>query len=106
MTSSWSYLKNTDTVKILEIGDNGWNIFSAPRPVRSGGGIGVLFRDVVRNKLSPLIAKFQSFQFTRGYHWRKRRFGPVVQRVQTTVNGKARFTEAMFLEEFSGTAFA
>ena len=57
-----TYLKSTDTAKIREIQDNGWNIYSSPRSVRSGGGIGVLFRDGVTVRLAPVKDKFKTFQ--------------------------------------------
>eukprot|EP00116_Pleurobrachia_bachei_P014876 sb/3475138/ len=39
-----TFLKSTDTGKLQEIRENGWDIFSCPRGDRGGGGIGILFR--------------------------------------------------------------
>ena len=96
-----TYLKNTDTAKMQEIRDNGWNIFSAPRPIRSGGGIGVLFRDGVRVRLSPLLTKFQSFQVQEVLIGGRGDLVRLCNVYRPPYTGKARFTEAMFLEEFS-----
>ena len=57
-----TYLKLTDTAKLQEIKENGWNIYSSPRNERSGGGIGVLYRDGVVVKLAPVKYKFKTFQ--------------------------------------------
>lgn len=56
-----TYLKQSDTVKLQEIRDYGWNIFSSPRAERSGGGIGILYRDGVKLKYTPVKAQFKSF---------------------------------------------
>ena len=57
-----TYLKQSDTAKLQEIRDYGWNIFSSPRAERSGGGIGILYRDGVKLKYTPVKAQFKSFQ--------------------------------------------
>ena len=96
-----TYLKDTDTAKIQEIRDNGWNIFSSPRAVRSGGGIGVLFRDGVQVKLSPLRTKFRSFQVQEVLIGGSGDLVRLCNVYRLPYTGKARFTEASFLEEFS-----
>ena len=57
-----TFLKITDTAKLQEIKENGWNIYSSPRNERAGGGIGVLYRDGVMVKLAPVKDKFKTFQ--------------------------------------------
>ena len=57
-----TYLKQSDTAKLQEIRDYGWNLFSSPRAERSGGGIGILYRDGVQIKLSVGKMKFKTFQ--------------------------------------------
>ena len=96
-----TYLKSTDTAKIQEIRENGWNIFSSPRAARSGGGIGVLFRDGVVVKLSPIRAKFQSFQVQEVLIGGSGDLVRLCNVYRPPYTGKARFTEASFLEEFS-----
>ena len=96
-----TYLKNTDTAKIQEIRDNGWNIFSSPRTSRTGGGIGVLFRDGVRVKLSPLKRSFQSFQVQEVLIGGQGDLVRLCNVYRPPYTGKARFTEASFLEEFT-----
>lgn len=96
-----TFLKNTDTAKIQEIRDNGWNIYSSPRAARSGGGIGVLFRDGVKVKLSSVQKSYKSFQIQEvliGGHGDLVRLCNVYRPPYT---GKARFTQASFLDEFS-----
>ena len=96
-----TYLKNTDTAKIQEIRDNGWNIYSSPRATRTGGGIGVLFRDGVRVKLSPMRKGFQSFQVQEVLVGGNGDLVRLCNVYRPPYTGKARFTEASFLEEFS-----
>ena len=96
-----TYLKSTDTAKIQEIRDNGWNIYSSPRAARSGGGIGVLFRDGVRVKLSPMRRGFQSFQVQEVLVGGNGDLVRLCNVYRPPYTGKARFTEASFLEEFT-----
>lgn len=96
-----TYLKATDTAKIQEIRDNGWNIFSAPRVDRNGGGIGVLFRDGVRVRISPLSRRYKSFQIQEVLIGGQGDLVRLCNVYRPPYTGKARFTEACFLEEFS-----
>ena len=96
-----TYLKNTDTAKIQEIRVNGWNIYSSARAARTGGGIGVLFRDGVRVKLSPLRRGYQSFQVQEVLVGGSGDLVRLCNVYRPPYTGKARFTEASFLEEFS-----
>lgn len=96
-----TYLKNSDTAKIQEICDNGWNIFSMPRAVRSGGGVGVLFRDGVRVKHSPLLTSYKSFQIQEVLIGGQGDLVRLCNVYRPPYTGKARFTEACFLEEFA-----
>ena len=57
-----TYLKQSDTAKLQEIRDYGWNVFSSPRAERAGGGIGILYRDGVKIKLSQTKKSFKTFQ--------------------------------------------
>ena len=57
-----TFLKATDTGKLQEIRDNGWDILSCPRGDRGGGGIGILFRDGQVLRQCPVKTKYKSFQ--------------------------------------------
>ena len=95
-----TFLREASQAKLQEIRDYGWNILSDPRKHRTGGGIGVLFRDYIRMKANEKITKFKSFQVmeTILYGFSEEvRFSNIYRPPYTK---KARFTEAMFLEEF------
>ena len=95
-----TYLKTTDTAKIREIRDNGWNIYSSPRSERAGGGIGVLYRDGVSLKLAPGSIKFKTFQVQEVLIGGDNDLLRLCNIYRPPYNGKARFTEANFLDEY------
>ena len=96
-----TYLKVTDTAKIQEIKDNGWNIFSSPRNERSGGGIGVLYRDGVMVKLAPVKYKFKTFQVQEVLIGGEEDLLRLCNIYRPPYTGKARYTEANFLDEIN-----
>ena len=96
-----TYLKVTDTAKIQEIKDNGWNIFSSPRNERSGGGIGVLYRDGVMVKLAPVKYKFKTFQVQEVLIGGEDDLLRLCNIYRPPYTGKARYTEANFLDEIN-----
>jgi exonuclease III len=96
-----TYLKLTDTAKLQEIKENGWNIYSSPRNERSGGGIGVLYRDGVVVKLAPVKYKFKTFQVQEVLVGEEDDLVRLCNIYRPPYNGKARFTEANFLDEFN-----
>ena len=94
-------MKATDTGKLQEIQDNGWNIYSCPRAERGGGGIGILFRDGLVLKQCPVKSRYKSFQVQEvliSDGDQPRRLCNVYRPPYTT---KSRLTEASFLSEFS-----
>ena len=95
-----TYLKHSDTAKLQEIRDYGWNIFSSPRAERSGGGIGILYRDGVKLKYTPVKMKFKSFQVQEALIGGGQDLTRLCNIYRPPYTGKARFTEAQFLEEF------
>ena len=97
-----TYLKATDTAKIREIQDNGWQVFSSPRSERAGGGIGVFYRDGVVVKRAPVKDKFKTFQVQEVLIGGDDDLVRLCNIYRPPYNGKARHTEANFLEEFNG----
>ena len=95
-----TYLKATDSAKIQEIRDNGWNIFSSPRGERGGGGIGILFRDGVSVKMCPISRGYKSFQIQEVLISDRDEPKRLCNIYRPPYTGKARFTEAVFLLEF------
>ena len=95
-----TYLKNSDTAKVQEIREYGWNIYSSPRAERAGGGIGVLYRDGVKVKLSPTRSTFKSFQIQEVLVGSGEDMVRLCNIYRPPYTGKARFTAALFLEEF------
>ena len=95
-----TYLKTTDTAKLQEIRDYGWNIYSSPRAERAGGGIGVLYRDGVKVRLSP-VRNFRSFQIQEVLIGDGADLTRLCNVYRPPYTGKARFTEANFLDEFA-----
>eukprot|EP00116_Pleurobrachia_bachei_P001073 sb/3461335/ len=94
-------MKATDTGKLQEIRDNGWNIYSCPRAERGGGGIGILFRDGLVLKQCPVKTRYKSFQVQEvliSDRDQPKRLCNVYRPPYTT---KSRLTEAFFLSEFS-----
>jgi len=94
-------MKATDTGKLQEIRDNGWNIYSCPRAERGGGGIGILFRDGLVLKQCPVKTRYKSFQVQEvliSDRNQPKRLCNVYRPPYTT---KSRLTEAFFLSEFS-----
>ena len=96
-----TYLKQSDTAKLQEIRDYGWNIFSSPRAERSGGGIGILYRDGVKIKYTPVKTKFKSFQVQEALIGIGQDLTRLCNIYRPPYTGKARFTEAQFLDEFT-----
>ena len=95
-----TYLKNSDTAKVQEIRECGWDIYSSPRAERSGGGIGVLYRNGVRVRLSPTRKTFKSFQVQEVLIGTGEGMVRLCNIYRPPYTGKARFTAASFLEEF------
>ena len=94
-------MKTTDTGKLQEIKENGWNIFSCPRAERGGGGIGILFRDGLVLKQCPVKTRYKSFQVQEvliSDRDQPKRLCNIYRPPYTT---KSRLTEASFLSEFS-----
>ena len=57
-----TFFRDGNTAKIMEIKELGWNILSDPRKHRGGGGIAMLFRDVLQLKCNSKVTKYKSFQ--------------------------------------------
>ena len=95
-----TYLKNSDTAKVQEIREYGWDIYSSPRAERSGGGIGVLYRNGVKVRLSPTRKTFKSFQIQEVLVGTGEGMVRLCNVYRPPYTGKARFTAASFLDEF------
>ena len=96
-----TYLKQSDTAKLQEIKDYGWNIFSSPRAERAGGGIGILYRNGVKIKLSQSKKGFKTFQVQEALIGTGDDLTRVCNIYRPPYTGKERYTEAHFMEEFS-----
>ena len=95
-----TYLKNSDTAKVQEIREYGWDIYSSPRAERSGGGIAILYRNGVKLRLSPAGKTFRSFQVQEVLIGTGEGMVRLCNIYRPPYTGKARFTAAAFLEEF------
>ena len=95
-----TFLKSTDTGKLQEIRDNGWDILSCPRGDRGGGGIGILFRDGIVLRHCPVKTKFKSFQVQEVLISDRDQPKRLCNVYRPPYTAKSRFTEATFLSEF------
>ena len=94
-------MKATDTGKLQEIRDNGWNIYSCPRAERGGGGIGILFRDGLVLKQCPVKTRYKSFQVQEVLISDRDQPKRLCNIYRPPYTAKSRLTEASFLSEFS-----
>ena len=95
-----TFLKSTDTGKLQEIRDNGWDILSCPRGDRGGGGIGILFRDGIVLRQCPVKTKFKSFQVQEVLISDRDQPKRLCNVYRPPYTAKSRFTDATFLSEF------
>ena len=93
-------MKSTDTGKLQEIKDNGWDIFSCPRGDRGGGGIGILFRDGIVLRQCPVKTKYKSFQVQEVLISDRDQPKRLCNIYRPPYTPKSRLTEATFLSEF------
>ena len=95
-----TYLKAADTAKLQEIKDYGWRVLSNPRRHRSGGGIGILFRNHINLRSNDKVTKYKSFQVMETCFCTESTQVRLVNVYRPPYTKKAKFTESMFLEEF------
>ena len=96
-----TYLRKGDDAKFQEIKDRGWEIHSAPRKQRIGGGVAVVYRaDLgVKASVHKSFSTFESIEATLGNATELIR---LVNIYRPPYSKKAPFTQSQFLAEFSG----
>ena len=95
-----TFFRDGNTAKIMEIKELGWNILSDPRKHRGGGGIAMLFRDVLQLKCNSKVTKYKSFQVMESLLQSQQDIVRLVNLYRPPYTKKARYTECAFLEEF------
>ena len=96
-----TFLKEADTAKLQEIKDYGWGIISDPRKHRSGGGIAMIYNNSLNIKPNKKLKKYKSCQIMESLLDTEEGLIRLINVYRPPYTKKARYTECLFLEEFS-----
>ena len=94
-----TYLRKGDEAKFQEIKDRGWEIFSAPRKERTGGGVAVIYKAGMGVK-SNSTRNFTTFEYMEVVLENSTELFRLINIYRPPYSKKAPYTQSHFLEEF------
>ena len=94
-----TYLRKGDQAKFQEIKDRGWEILSAPRKERTGGGVAIIFKAGMGVK-SNSTRSFTTFEHMEVVFENSTELFRLINIYRPPYSKKAPYTQSHFLSEF------